>query len=498
MKKVLFFMLFLMISGAAGVNAQVRIGGDGAPHTAAVLDLNATDTTINGNRGLALPRVSLTTATIQLNGANPKDGTLVYNTNSGFGAGLYYWLTDKWVKLQLNGEFQEKDSVIGNEVLNATASRGLVRAGSGTSASPYTLGISDNGVTAAMINNGAVTAAKLAAGAVYDGDSIVGNEVTNATTSGGLTRAGSGTSAAPYTLGIADAGVTTARIADNAVTTAKIAASAVTSAKIADGTVVTADLADNSVTSAKIVDATIVAADIANTTITGAKLVNATVTATQLADNAVTTAKIAASAVTSAKLADKAVTYAKIDNTSASSGQVLKYNGTAWAPAAGGIDGVANGLTKSGVNAELGGTLTKATAIAQAGFNLYTTGDGKVSIGAAPNANSAKFEVSGAATNTAAYSAGSGRTVDFSQSNLAYTTASAGAFTLNNLKNGGAYTLAVQGTTSGTSSFTASNTAGTALTVKILNSMATVSGKQTLYTILVMGTTAYVFVNSGF
>jgi hypothetical protein len=177
--------------------------------------------------------------------------------------------------------------------------------------------------------------------------------------------------------------------------------------------------------------------------------------------------------------------------------------GGTWKPlviisAAGGIDNAAIGLTKTTTTVELGGTLTKATAIAQAGFNLYTTGDGKVSIGAAPDANSAKFEVNGAAANTAAYSAGAGTTIDFSQSNLAYTSASAGAFTLNNLKDGGAYTLAVQGTTSGTASFTATNTAAAALTVKILNSMATVSGKQTLYTILVMGTTAYVFVNSGF
>jgi hypothetical protein len=159
---------------------------------------------------------------------------------------------------------------------------------------------------------------------------------------------------------------------------------------------------------------------------------------------------------------------------------------------------VANGLTKENNTVLLGGTLTKNTEIVQAGFNLYTTGDGKVSIGATPTDNSAKFEVNGAAANTAAFSAESSQTIDFSQSNLAYTSANAGAFTLNNLKDGGAYTLAVQGTTSGTSTFTAKNTAGSTLTVKILNSMATVTGKQTLYTILVMDTTAYVFVNTGF
>jgi hypothetical protein len=235
MKKVLFFALLLMILGAASVNAQVRIGGDGEPHTAAVLDLNATDETNDGIRGLALPRVSLTDETDLFNGVEPLDGTLVYNTNGddNLETGVYYWKS-KWTKL------------------------------GGNSNSP---------------------------------------------------------------------------------------------------------------------------------------------------------------------------------------------------------NDAANGLTKENNTVLLGGTLTKATEIAQAGFNLYTTGNGKVSIGAAPTANSAKFEVSGAATNTAAFSAGSSQTIDFSQSNLAYTTASAGAFTLNNLKDGGVYTLAVQGTTSGNSTFTAKNTAGTTLTV---------------------------------
>ena len=175
--------------------------------------------------------------------------------------------------------------------------------------------------------------------------------------------------------------------------------------------------------------------------------------------------------------------------------------GGTWKPMGGSgssLTSASNGLTQTGSAVLLGGTLTQATAIAQAGFNLYTTGTGKVSVGAAPTANSAKFEVSGAAANTSSYNAGSGTTIDFSQSNLAYTSASAGAFTLTNLKDGGTYTLAVQGTTSGTASFTATNTAAAAVTVKIVNSMATVAGKQTLYTIIVMGTTAYVFVNTGF
>ena len=107
MKKVLFlmFLLLLMGLGAAGVKAQVRIGGAGAPNAAAVLDLNATDdATPAGNKGaLALPRVSLASNTAQLNGTTPITGMLVYNTNTsmtnGTGIGMYFWDGTSWIRL---------------------------------------------------------------------------------------------------------------------------------------------------------------------------------------------------------------------------------------------------------------------------------------------------------------------------------------------------------------------------------------------------------------
>jgi len=92
--------------GAASVKAQVRIGGNGAPNAAAVLDLNANDdATPAANKGaLALPRVSLASTTAQLNGATPVTGMLVYNTNAsmtgGSGVGMYYWDGATWVMLQ--------------------------------------------------------------------------------------------------------------------------------------------------------------------------------------------------------------------------------------------------------------------------------------------------------------------------------------------------------------------------------------------------------------
>ena len=387
MKKVII-LVYILCAGVWTIHAQVRIVNSanqtGLTNSPAFIDASsnpAVNNSENVGKGLIFPRVDLSalTAFPSVSAGLPTsfpsrfDGMIVYNISTSGTAGV--------------GSTE------------GTLSPGFWYYENKSSTN-------DGGTWKPLGSNSA------------DADGIVGNEVTDATSGGGLVRAGSGTAADPYTLGIVDAGVTAARIAGNA--------------------------------------------------------------------------------VTSAKIADGAVTYDKIDKASASSGQVLKYSGTAWAPAAESLVSAANGLTKSGTNAELGGTLTKATAIAQAGFDLYTTGSGKVSIGATPSANSAKFEVNGAAANTDAYNAGSSRTIDFSRSNLAYTSASAGAFTLNHLKDGGAYTLAVQGTTSATSTFTATSTDGTALAVKILNNMATVPAAQPLYTMIVMQTVVYVFVSSGF
>ncbi len=109
-----------------------------------------------------------------------------------------------------------------------------------------------------------------------------------------------------------------------------------------------------------------------------------------------------------------------------------------------------------------------------------------------------KLEVNGSATNTTAFNAAAGTSIDFSKSNLAYTLASPGAFILTNLKDGGTYTLAVQGTTAGIASFSGSNPSSTAFTFKSVNNAATVSGKQTLYTFIVMGTTVYFYMATGF
>lgn len=132
-----------------------------------------------------------------------------------------------------------------------------------------------------------------------------------------------------------------------------------------------------------------------------------------------------------------------------------------------------------------------APTIVQQQNDFIVTSGGKVGVGT--TVPTSKLEVNGASTNTVAYNAGSSTTIDFSQSNLAYTTANAGAFTLNNIKDGGTYTLSVRGTASGTADFTALG-----FTVKYANNRATTAGTETVYTILALGTTIYVYTATGF
>jgi len=105
MKKVLFlmFLLFLIGLGAGSVKAQVRIGGNAAPNAAAVLDLNAANVG-TGTKGLALPRVVLTSDTMQITPGVPNiAGMMVHNTSSILGEGIYFWLgvASAWVKASM-------------------------------------------------------------------------------------------------------------------------------------------------------------------------------------------------------------------------------------------------------------------------------------------------------------------------------------------------------------------------------------------------------------
>jgi hypothetical protein len=157
----------------------------------------------------------------------------------------------------------------------------------------------------------------------------------------------------------------TITITNNAVTAAKLADNAVTSAKILDATITGADIANNTITPNKLaqggaannqvlqwngtawVPATLATGGtvtnvtgtapvtVTNPTTTPAiSIANAGITTALIADNAITTAKIQDGTITGADIANTTVTADKLAQSSANNGQVLKWNGTAWAPAA--------------------------------------------------------------------------------------------------------------------------------------------------------------------
>lgn len=102
--------------------------------------------------------------------------------------------------------------------------------------------------------------------------------------------------------------------------------------------------------------------------------------------NSVTTSKIIDNAVSSTKIADGAVTMPKINQSGASTGQVLKWSGTAWAP---GSDNT--GMAGAGTT----GALSKFTGATTLGNSLITeTVAGNVGIGTVTP--SMKLDVSGA------------------------------------------------------------------------------------------------------
>lgn len=138
-------------------------------------------------------------------------------------------------------------------------------------------------VATAQIDNDAVTAAKIAAGAV-DTSELATDAVTAAK--------------------IAAGAVGSDEIASNAVTATHIAANAVGASEIATGAVGSDEIAANAVTASEIATGAVGSDEIASSAVTEAKI----------ASNAVTAAKIAAGAVDSSELATGAVTEGKLAN----------------------------------------------------------------------------------------------------------------------------------------------------------------------------------------
>ena len=142
-------------------------------------------------------------------------------------------------------------------------------------------------------------------------------------------------------------------------------------------------------------------------------------------------------------------------------------------------------ITDSSTNWDAAYTATNA-ASASSGNNTIVKRDG--------SGNFAAATISATQINTTGQILSNGRNatadspVNWNNSNLQYTTNSCGAFTFSNMQSGGSYTFIVQGTTSATCTFTH---AGLTFLFAPTNG-ATIAGKQTVYTILVAGSYAYV------
>ncbi len=93
MKKI-FFALFVLTLNQ--LHCQIAINMDGSnPNLSAMLDVNAP------NKGILIPRISLSSNVDTSTVPNPASSLVVYNTNAnmtnGNGVGFYYWDGSKWV-----------------------------------------------------------------------------------------------------------------------------------------------------------------------------------------------------------------------------------------------------------------------------------------------------------------------------------------------------------------------------------------------------------------
>jgi hypothetical protein len=93
MKHLTFFILFIGALASFGQNKNMGVGTL-TPDPSAILELQSTD------KGLLIPRVSLTSLTDVVTIPSPAISLLVFNTNAALsgGIGFYWWNGTQWVQ----------------------------------------------------------------------------------------------------------------------------------------------------------------------------------------------------------------------------------------------------------------------------------------------------------------------------------------------------------------------------------------------------------------
>lgn len=138
-----------------------------------------------------------------------------------------------------------------------------------------------------------------------------------------------------------------------------------------------------------------------------------------------------------------------------------------------------------------------STTITNGLFTVNNTGASTTGIVATIKANNTgqgltvrangNVEVSGAARNSSAFDTGGNSIIDFSVSNIAITSSAAAGITLNNIKDGGAYTLIIKPGGTAAVGFTA-----TGFSFVEMGTTARIATKTYIYSLIVANTTVYV------
>ncbi len=176
-----------------------------------------------------------------------RDSTVVITqTDTNYNFEVNQITGDNIVDTSINGAVEiQQGSITGQQISNATISFDKLADGTNTGDL-----LRWNGAQWVLENEGAID--------ITEKDSIVGNEILDARPGGSLERFGAGNEGDPFTLDVLDGGigndelatdaVTTDKILDGTIGTADIADNTITSEQIIDGEVDTQDIADQAIT----------------------------------------------------------------------------------------------------------------------------------------------------------------------------------------------------------------------------------------------------------